>query len=135
MTVTPEAKLPTTVDDLYDKLTSAEHSTGTILIEIFKSIVASPYMWITFLSVTIATLFPRALSRIQGAPELGGYLLYLFLFCIGLPTDFLHVVTRVPQMFGLCIVINAVNIAVLLITGYFLRLNLEDLLLASNATI
>ncbi len=117
------------------KLNLMEHASGTILIEIFKSIVASPYMWITGLSVAVATLFPRALSRIQGAGEVGGYLLYLFLFCIGLPTDFVHVVTRVPQMFGLCIVINAVNIAVLLIVGYFLRLNLEDLLLASNATI
>ena len=78
---------------------------------------------------------PRALKRIQGAGELGGYLLYLFLFCIGLPTDFRTVVFRVPQMFGLCIVINGVNIAVLLIVGYFARLNLEDLLLASNATI
>jgi uncharacterized membrane protein len=117
------------------KLSSAEHPTGTIAIEIFKSIVGSAYMWITFLSVTIATLFPRALSRIQGAPELGGYLLYLFLFCIGLPTDFLQVIRHVPQYFGLCIVINAINIITLLITGYFLRLNLEDLLIASNATI
>jgi uncharacterized membrane protein len=117
------------------RLSAAEHAHGTIAIEIFKSVIASPYMWITGLSVTIATVFPRALGRIQGAGEVGGYLLYLFLFCIGLPTDFRTVITGVPQMFGLCIVINAVNIAVLLIVGYFARMNLEDLLLASNATI
>ncbi|HEY8751405.1 MAG TPA: DUF819 family protein [Tepidisphaeraceae bacterium] len=117
------------------KLNAGENHSRVILIEIGRSIIGSPYMWITALSVTVATIFAKPVARIQGANELGGYLLYLFLFCIGLPTDVLQVIMNVPLMFGLCIVINVVNIAVLLIVGYFCRMNLEDLLLASNATL
>jgi uncharacterized membrane protein len=117
------------------KLNAHEDRSRVILIEIGRSVIGSPYMWITILSVAVATFFAKPVSRIQGANEVGGYLLYLFLFCIGLPTDVLQVVKNVPLMFGLCIVINVVNIAVLLIVGYFCRMNLEDLLLASNATL
>lgn len=112
-----------------------EVGSGAMAVEVWKSVIGSPYMWITGLSVAAATLFAKPLSRIQGTGEVGGYLLYLFLFCIGLPTDLRTVVMNVPQMFGFCAVINVVNIAVLLGVGYVLRMNLEDLLLASNATL
>ena len=103
--------------------------------QIVGSLLASPFVWVTFLAITAATLFGRHFSRIHGTDELGGYLLYIFLFSIGLPSDFWQVIRQVPLMFALCAIIAAVNISFTMLVGKLLRLNLEELLLASNASL
>jgi uncharacterized membrane protein len=116
-------------------LAARPDGSGVMAAAIGRSLVGSPFVWLTVLSVLVATLFPKALGRIHGADELGAYLLYIFLFVIGLPADLWLVLSSVPQMFLFCAVIAAVNIAVLLGAGYVCRMKLEDLLLASNATL
>ena len=92
-------------------------------------------MLITFLSVTVTTLFHRRTEKIQGAEEMGMYLLYLFFFIIGLKADFVLVVTKVPVLFGFCTVIAVTNLLVTLVLGKLFKLNLEELLLSVNATL
>jgi len=103
--------------------------------QVVGSLVASPFVWVTLLAITAATLFGRHLSRIHGTDELGGYLLYVFLFSIGLPSDFWQVIRQVPLMFALCAIIAVVNIGFTMLLGKLLRLNLEELLLACNASL
>jgi len=93
------------------------------------------YILITTLSVLVATFFHRSLSNIRGAEEIGGYLLYLFLFAIGLPTDLLVVLRDVPVMFVFCLIIALGNLIVTLVLGKLLKLNLEELLLSINASL
>ena len=92
-------------------------------------------MLITFLSVTVTTLFHRRTDKIQGAEEMGMYLLYLFFFIIGLKADFVLVVTKVPVLFGFCTVIAVTNLLVTLVLGKLFKMNLEELLLSVNATL
>ncbi len=99
------------------------------------SIIANPYVLITTMTVILATLFARQLERIRGSEELGGYLLYVFLFAIGLPADLIEVVRNVPLMFVFCLIIAVTNLAVTLAVGKLWRLNLEELLLCVNATL
>jgi uncharacterized membrane protein len=106
-----------------------------LFVAVIGSLATSIYVWITLLSVTVATIFDRWLERTAGAQELGGYLLYIFLFAIGLPADLLLVLSRVPLMFAFCLVIAVANIVVTLVLGKLLRLNLEELLLAMNASL
>jgi uncharacterized membrane protein len=93
------------------------------------------FVHITLWSSLVATLAHRLLARIHGAEEMGGYLLYVFLFVIGLPADLWHVFSQVPMMFVFCLIMAAMNILVTFLLGRVLRLDLEDLVLAVNASI
>lgn len=102
---------------------------------VLQSLGASKYVWITLLTVAAATLFPRQVGGLAGAEELGAYLLYVFLFVIGLPASLWQVLATAPLMFGFCLIIAVTNLVVTLLLGRLLRLNLEELLLAVNATL
>lgn len=102
---------------------------------IIASIFANPFVLITILSVAVSTLFHRWTENIQGAEDLGMYLLYLFFVVIGLRADFVEVVKNVPVLFLFCLVMALGNLIFTLLVGKLLRLNLEELLLASNATL
>jgi uncharacterized membrane protein len=102
---------------------------------IVESIFANPFVLITLLSVAITTCFHRWTEHIEGAEDLGMYLLYLFFFVIGLRADFVEVVRNVPVLFLFCLVIAMTNLVFTLGVGKLLRLNLEELLLSVNATL
>ena len=99
------------------------------------TIFDNPFVLITFLSVGITTVFHRWTEKIQGAEDLGMYLLYLFFFVIGLKADLVEVVRKVPVLFGFCLVMAGTNLVFTLAVGKLLRLNLEELLLSVNATL
>ncbi len=103
--------------------------------KIVQSVFANPFVLITALSVTIATVFHRWTETIQGAEDLGMYLLYLFFFVIGLKADFVIVVTKMPVLFLFCLVIAMTNLVFTLAVGKLLGQNLEELLLSVNASL
>jgi uncharacterized membrane protein len=98
-------------------------------------VAANRFVHITFWATLAASVFHPILERIHGAEEMGAYLLYVFLFVIGLPADLWTVLVKVPLMFVFCLFIALVNLAVTLTLGRLLRLNLEDMALAVNATL
>ncbi|MBA4031462.1 MAG: hypothetical protein C0478_11325 [Planctomyces sp.] len=106
-----------------------------LILQICGSLASSKFVWITLLSITVATIFADQLKQLTGTDELGGYLLFLFLFSIGIPCDFMSVILNVPVMFALCLIIAAVNLVLTLAVGKLLRMNLEELLLACNASL
>ena len=103
--------------------------------KIIQSLFANPFVLITFLTVALTTLFHRWTGQIQGAEDLGMYLLYLFFFVIGLKADFLQVFQKVPVLFAFCLVMAVTNLVFTLAVGKLFRLNLEELLLSVNATL
>ncbi len=93
------------------------------------------FVLLTGVSLLCATLFARWIAKLNGPEELGAYLLMLFLFTLGLPADLLTVLKQAPQLFLFCTIIAAMNVGFTLAAGKLLRLNLEELLLAMNATL
>jgi len=102
---------------------------------LLAAIVSNLYILITLLTVTLATVFSRHFERLHGTQELGSYLLYIFLFAIGLPADLWQVIRNVPLLFVFCLIIAVANLLVTLVVGRLLRLNLEELMLCVNATL
>jgi uncharacterized membrane protein len=100
-----------------------------------QAFLGNAFVWITFLTMTAATLAHRWLDKIQGAEEIGTFLLYLFFFVIGLRADLGEVLFKVPALFGLCLAMALTNLVVTLLVGRLLRLPLEELLLSVNATL
>jgi uncharacterized membrane protein len=108
---------------------------GQVESRLMQSVIGNPFLLITFLTVTFTTLGQRWTEKIQGADDLGMYLLYLFFFVIGLKADLIEVVTRVPVLFLFCLVMAGTSLAFALVVGKLLRLNLEELLLGVNASL
>jgi uncharacterized membrane protein len=99
------------------------------------SLLGNRFVLVTGAAVLAATALGRYLKRIHGAEEVGALLLFVFLFRIGLPADLVAVVLNVPMLFVLCLVIAVCNMGLTLVLGKLLRLPLEELVLAMNATL
>lgn len=99
------------------------------------ALTGNVYLIITVIVVAITTFFHRHIERIHGAEELGMYFLSLFFFVIGLRADLMKVVLNVPVLFVFCLIMAVANLVTVLVIGKLLRLKLEEILLASNATL
>ena len=95
----------------------------------------SPYVWITTLSVLAATLLDKQAESLHGSQELGTYLIYLFLFVIGVPANLYTVLTEAPLLLALTAVMVAVNMVFCFVGAKLLGFDLEDAVIASNANI
>jgi len=110
-------------------------SSATLPVQMLQVLCTNPFVLITAVSLTVATLLHRPLAGISGPEELGTLMLYLFLFCIGLPASLKAVLMQAPLFFVFCGIIALVNLLVTLGLGKLFRLNLEEILLSVNANL
>ena len=100
-----------------------------------QTLLTNKFVLITALSLAAATFFPRPLRHLHGYERLGFYLLYVFLFSIGLPADLWTVLVQSPLLFVFCTIMAAGNLLATLGLGKLCRLDLEDIVVSVNATI
>jgi uncharacterized membrane protein len=106
-----------------------------LAVQMLHTLCTNKFVLLTAVSLLTATVFHRSLSAISGPEELGTLMLYLFLFCIGLPADLKAVLVQAPLFFVFCGVIAITNFIVTLVLGKLFRFNLEELLLSVNANL
>ncbi len=99
------------------------------------SIFGNTFVLITFFSMLVATSLHRWVGKINGAEEMGSFMLYVFLFTVGLPADLIAVLRNVPLLFLFCLIMAVTNLVVTLSLGRLLKIDLEELLLCVNATL
>ena len=108
----------------------------TALQDFVAKFFGSQYVWITTISVIVATFFTKqVVERMNGSQEIGTYLIYLFLFVIGVPANIMTVLNKSPLFFVLCFIMVAVNMAFCFIGAKLFKGTLEDAIIASNANI
>ena len=110
-------------------------STAALPIQMLKILSTNQFVLLTLITLTLATVFAEPLSKINGPEEFGTFFLCIFLFTLGLPADLLTVLRDAPMFFVLCAIIALVNLAVTLIGGKLLKLNLEELIIVVNANL
>jgi uncharacterized membrane protein len=66
---------------------------------------------------------------------LGTFLIYIFLVVIGVPASIQLILTKSPLLLVFCGIIVLVNMIVSLALGKLFKFDLEEILLASNASI
>jgi uncharacterized membrane protein len=88
---------------------------------------------LTALVVALATVMPGPLSRLVGARELGTLLMQVFFAAIGASANIGIVVRVGPSLLLFAAVILAVHLLVILGVGHALRLDLSEIVIASNA--
>lgn len=90
---------------------------------------------ITALVVAAATLAPRAMSAMRGTELVGTYLMQVFFATIGASAH-VGIVLRVgPSLFAFTGIILVVHLAFTLAVGKLLRLDLAEIVIASNANV
>ena len=87
----------------------------------------------TVLIVALATRFPAYLSKIEGAEKIGTLLMQIFFAAIGASANVGIVLQVGPILFVFATLILAVHLLMLLVAGKLLRLDLAELVIASNA--
>ena len=88
---------------------------------------------VTALTVALATLFPGALGSLGGADRLGTLLMQVFFAAIGASANVGVVLRAGSRLFVFAALILAVHLAVILLLGRLLRLDLAEIVIASNA--
>lgn len=98
-----------------------------------SGLAGSGILFLTAITVAVATLAPRPLARLHGAADLGSLLMHLFFAVIGASAN-ISVVLRVgPALFLFAAVILGVHLAVIVLAGRLLKLDLAEVVIASNA--
>lgn len=105
------------------------------LLDFVGKFLGSQYVWITTLSVIAATFFSGPVEKLHGSQEIGTYLIYLFLFVIGVPANIYTVLTEAPLFLVLTFLMVVVNMLFCFIGARLLKFDLEDAIIASNANI
>jgi uncharacterized membrane protein len=101
----------------------------------FINIQGSGILIITAIVVILATLLPNQIGTIEGADQIGALLMQVFFVVIGASAN-LYVVLRVgPILFFFAAVILLFHLIFILAAGRLFRLDLAEIVIASNANI
>ncbi len=88
---------------------------------------------ITALVVAAATIFPNQLSKINGADKIGILLMQVFFAAIGASANIGVVLKVGPVLFLFAAIILLTHLVFLMTAGKIFKLNLPEILIASNA--
>ena len=108
--------------------------TGVVL-HMLHTFFGSEYVWITSVSMACATFGEKQVAKLSGSQEIGTYLIYLFLFVIGVPASISKILTETPLLLAFTGIMVIVNMLFCFVGGKLLHFDLEDIILASNANI
>jgi len=93
----------------------------------------SGILFVTAIIVGLATLFPKVMSSIHGAYQIGTFLMQIFFAVIGASANVMAVIKVGPILFVFAAIILAVHLVFLLTAGKIFKLDLAEIVIASNA--
>ena len=106
-----------------------------LLMSFVVRFLGSQYVWITTISVIVATFMSETVKKIHGSQEIGTFCIYMFLFVIGVPANIYIVITKSPLLLVLTVIMVSMNMIFSFGAAKILGFNLEDAIIASNANI
>ena len=106
-----------------------------VVLHMLNTFFGSEYVWITTVSMAYATFGEKQVAKLSGSQEIGTYLIYLFLFVIGVPASIMEIINKTPLLLVFTTIMVVVNMLFCFVGGKLLKFDLEDIILASNANI
>ncbi len=103
------------------------------LIEDIIKVDGSGILIITALVVTVATIFHKQLGSINGAEKIGTFLMQIFFAAIGASANIPVVISVGPILFVFAAIILLVHLGFILIAGKIFKLDIAEIVIASNA--
>lgn len=105
------------------------------LLEIINGLLGNNYLIMTTIAMIVATFGSKKMENLAGTQEIGTFLIYLFLFVIGVPASIKEIIVNAPWLLAFCAIMVVVNMFFCFLFGKIFKFNLEDTILASNANI
>ena len=93
------------------------------------------YLFITTITMVLATIMPTFFEEIRGAQEIGTFLIYIFFVVIGVPASIPIIITKSPLLLVFCTIVVGVNMIVTFLSAKIFKFDLEEAIIASNANI
>ncbi len=90
-------------------------------------------LFITAITVLIANLFPKQLAKLQGDYEIGMLFMYLFFVIIGASADIALMIDGALVLVLFTVIIIFFHLLTILIGGKLFKLDLAEIVIASNA--
>ena len=115
-------------------LTNIIPTTNPVL-SMINELFGNKYLLMTTFAMLLATFGSKHVEKISGSQEIGTYLIYLFLFVIGVPASIKEILTQAPMLLVFCLIMVTINMLVTFIFGKLFHFSLEEIILASNANI
>jgi uncharacterized membrane protein len=113
----------------------ADAISGTSLPEGLKAFIGQKYLLITTLTVVCASVFPGFFGKMKGAKEIGTFFIHIFFVVIGVPASLGMIFQRSPLLFVFAGIIVLTNMIFSLGLGKLFKFNLEEIIVACNATV
>lgn len=123
------------LSNLLSEYISAIIPTSNMILKIANSIFGNMYLIMTTLMLIVATVFSKQLEEINGAEEIGTFLIYLFFVVLGVPASISEIIKNGAFILIFCILAVSIHLVVTLLVGKMFKFKLDELLLASNACI
>ena len=122
------------VSELFGLLVPTSENAGPLQ-SIAHTFLTNKYLWITTISMILATAAPKFCNEIKGSNEIGTFFIYIFFFVIGVPASVVEIVKNSPLLLAFAAVVVFINMLVSFVLGKIFKFNLEEIILASNANI
>ena len=90
---------------------------------------------LTTLTMIAVTIFPKYFESIQGAQEIGTYLIYIFFVVIGIPASIMLIFQNAPLLLVFVFIVVLSNMMISFLLGKVFNFSLEEVIVASNANI
>ena len=103
------------------------------LISDWIAIKGSGILIITAIVVTAATIFPKQMGSIKGADIIGTFLMQIFFAAIGASANIFVMLKYGPILFVFAALILTIHLLFLLGAGKLFKLDLAEIVIASNA--
>ncbi|MBN2614091.1 MAG: DUF819 family protein [Bacteroidales bacterium] len=97
------------------------------------AIKGSAILIITVLIILIASIFPKQMNRIKGADMIGSFFMQIFFAAIGASANILVVLKVGPMLFFFAGLILLVHLIFILGVGKLFKLDIAEIVIASNA--
>lgn len=108
---------------------------ANIFLTILRAIIGDNYLMLTTLTLLLVILVPRYFERINGAQEIGTFLIYIFFVVIGVPASIPLIIQNAPLILLFAAIIVFINMLVSFSLGKLFKFDLEEIILSSNANI
>lgn len=83
----------------------------------------------------LSSTFSDKMEKIQGAQEIGTFLIYIFFAVIGSPASISLIIKKSPLLLVFALIIVVFNLIWSLLWGKIFKFTIEEIIIASNANI
>lgn len=120
--------------EFFDRVSPSDENTSGIVV-FLNGMLGEKYLLLSTLTFLFIYLFPNYFNKIKGGQELGTYLIYIFFVVIGAPASIPLIIEKAPLLILFVSIVGLFNLGTGLLFGKLFKLDLEHIVLASNATV